>query len=476
MLNKKYYLLGLALVAAVVATAGFGCKLMSSEQKEAVKPITLNYWRVWDDQDAFAEVIKDYQIQHPNITINYRKFRMEEYENYLLNAFAEDRGPDIYSIPVTWLKKYQNKITPMPATYRMGRVVVEGSVKKEQVVYVNTKTAPTIREIKAKFFETVGNDVIINNKVYGLPLSMESLIMFYNKDLLNQNSIATVPTDWQSFQDAVEKITRVSETQKIIVSGAALGMGYNVNYAFDILSALMMQAGATMADSNGYVTFFKNIQQADGSGGYKTVNPGQIALQFYTDFATPGKRVYSWDATMPNSFDAFTQGKVGFFFGYNFNIPEVRAQSRVNFGVAPIPQISGNGTKCYADYWIETVAKSSTHSNEAWDFLLFINDPFTDANKKKNYTEIKKYLAQTNKPTAIRDLRDSQLSNEDLYPSAIQSPNSFSWYKGKNFNAAKQAMIEMIEQYLAMTDPRQQLSKIIGVAVEKINQTVTQDY
>ncbi|MFA5124881.1 MAG: hypothetical protein WC473_03640 [Patescibacteria group bacterium] len=472
MTNTKIYLFALVVLALVMATAGFGCKLLSSAEQEAVKPITLSYWRVWDDSDAFDAIIKDYQVQHPNITINYRKFRMEEYESYLLNALAEDRGPDIFSIPITWLPKYENKISPLPAKYQMGYIIEKGTIQKEQVVELRTKTSPTIREIKSLFFDTVSNDVIIDNRIYGLPLSLESLIMFYNKDLLNQNSIAQVPTDWSAFQDAVEKITKVSDTQKILVAGAALGMGYNINYAFDILSVLMMQAGATMADGNGYATFFKNIQQADGSGGYKTANPGQTGLQFYTDFATVGKRVYSWDASLPNSFDAFTQGKLAFFFGYNFNIPQVRAQSRVNFGVAPIPQIAGNPSKNYADYWVETVTKASAHHNESWDFLLFINDAGTN----KSYPEIKKFLAKTSKPTALRDLRDSQLSNEDLYPSAYQAPSAFSWYKGKNFDAAKQAVIEMIEQYLKMSDPRQELSKIIGVAVEKINQTVTQQY
>ena len=114
----------LCLLAIFLITSGFGCKKPDNKVIEAAKPITLVYWRVFDGPDAFDEIIANYKLQHPFINIEYRKLRYEEYEKELLNALAEDRGPDIFSIHNTWIKKYKTKIEPMPETTTMAYPVV----------------------------------------------------------------------------------------------------------------------------------------------------------------------------------------------------------------------------------------------------------------------------------------------------------------------------------------------------------------
>ena len=455
-LNKILYLF---LAAVFLTVSGFGCKLTTAEQQAAVKPITLNYWRVWDDQDAFDQVIKDYQTVHPNITINYRKFRYEEYETELINALAEDRGPDIFSIPESWLRKYQAKIQPMPAQIKMGYIIEKGSffnLNKEKVIEIRNETAPTLRQIKDKYADTIYNDAVIGDQVYGLPLSLDSLVMFYNKDITNQSGITQIPTTWSAFQEAVIKATKFEFENNIIQSGTALGTGFNVERSFDIISVLMMQSGAIMSDVRNMPTFFSGITK-DG----KRVNPGQTALQFYADFASPVKSVYSWNNTMPNSLQAFMAGKVGFFFGYNYHLAQIRASSRVNFGIAPIPQIPGNPTVNYANYWLESVSKKSKYTNEAWNFLLFLNQP----------EEITKYLAVTNAPTAQKALITGQQENEDLHAASTQTLTAKTWYYGMDALAAEQAFKEMAERFLLVVDP-QGINDVIQIVTQKIAQTI----
>lgn len=464
MLKKRSWLfssklISIFLLAVFLSTSGFsGCKLLSQAEQERIKPITLNYWRVADDTDAFSEIISDYQSQHPNITINYRKFRLEEYEKELLNALAEDRGPDIFSIPQTWLLAYQSKIEPMPSEIQMAYQYEKGTIQKQTVVELRTKKSPTLREIKEKYVDTVFNDVVIDSQVLGLPLSLETLIMIYNKDILNQSGISQVPTSWtDEFQGAVAKATRYETETKVIQSGTALGTGYNVDRSFDILSILMIQNGATMLSGN-RPTFFNRITKEGVRGG---VNPGLEALQFYTDFAQTSKDVFSWDKSMPSSFEAFLNGKVGFFFGYNYHIPQIRSRSRVNFGLAPIPQIPNTPIRNYANYSVEVVSKKSAYATEAWDFLLFLNQP----------DEIKKFLAKTRRPTAQRALISAQLEDEDLYPSVSQALTAVTWYKGYDIASAEKSFKDMIEQYLVLTD-EDKLNNILNLANSKISQTL----
>ncbi len=454
--NKSFKIFGLFLLVVFMATAGLGCK---GPDASSLGQTTLDYWGVWDDSDAFTEVIKDYKASHPNVTVNYRKFRYAEYESELLNALAEDRGPDLFAIPESWLRAYQNKLLPMPSSIKLAYVVEKNELfglSKQSVIEYRTAKTPTLREIKETYVDAVYNDAVIDSQLYGLPLSLPSLVMFYNKDIINQSGISQIPADWKSFQEAVTKATRYGLDNKIVQAGTALGTGYNVERSFDIISILMMQSGAAMSDSRGYPTFFSNV-----SSGGKTINPGLAALQFYGDFAMPTKNVYCWNNTMSNSLEAFMAGKVAFFFGYNYHLPQMRAQSRVNLGIAPIPQISGSSIKNYANYWLTGVSKKSTSTAEAWDFLLFMNKP----------EELKKYLAATNQPTAQRALIASQSDNEDLHAASTQTLTAQTWYRGKDSAAAEQAFKEMAERFLLATD-NQAVNNVISVATQKLVQTI----
>jgi ABC-type glycerol-3-phosphate transport system substrate-binding protein len=194
----------------------------------------------------------------------------------------------------------------------------------------------------------------------------------------------------------------------------------------------------------------------------KKINAGLNALQFYADFALPLKNVYCWNNTLPNSLSAFMAGKVGFYFGYNYELDQIRSQSRVNFGIAPIPQIPGNPARNYADYWLEVVSKKSKHPDEAWDFILFMNKP----------EEVKKYLAKTNRPTAQKALTADQANIEDLRVSSQQLLTAATWYHGQDIAAAQQAFKEMAEQFLLATD-QSSISNVLGIAARKVAQSIS---
>lgn len=49
-------------------------------------------------------------------------------------------------------------------------------------------------------------------------------------------------------------------------------------------------------------------------------------LDFYTSFANPAKASFSWDQNLPNAFELFAQGKLAYFFGYNYHADELRAR------------------------------------------------------------------------------------------------------------------------------------------------------
>ena len=464
-MRKKIIVLSLLFI--FILTSGFGCKLVDQKTQAAMTPITLTYWRVYDGEDTFAEIIAAYKALHPFITINYRKLRYDEYEKELINALAEDRGPDIFSIHNTWTKKYLSKISPMPATITMAYPVTKGTIKKEVIPELRTTKSPSLNDIKNNFVDAVYQDVVIptlnettkqyEQKIYGLPLSVDTLAMYYNKDLFNNAGIAEPPIYWSSeFQQDVKKMTKQNEKGEIIQSGAALGGTNNIERYSDVLSILMMQNGSVMMDDSGQV-LFNRIPTTFKDQKY---NPGLEALRFYTDFANPAKEVYAWNKNLENSLNMFAQGKLGIMFGYAYHLPTIKAQApKLNFGIAKLPQIEGNTPINFANYWIETVSNKSKYTNEAWDFIQF-------ATKSD---QAKTYLTNAKKPTALRSLVNEQVEDLDIGVFTSQVLTAKSWYKGADSNAMEKIFADMIDSVVLTQD---RIENIINLAANKVAQTI----
>ncbi len=456
MKNKFLIILLLPLFLSLM---GASCKVSDQATTVSMEPVTLNYWRVFDGPDDFQEIIAQYQAMHPYVKINYRKFRYEEYENEILHALAEDRGPDILSIHNTWIRKYETKLAPLPEQTQMVYLIASSSLKKEMIPELRTKRSLTVQNVKDRFVDAVVSDVVLDDgKIYGLPLSVDTLAMYYNRDLFNNAGITEPPAYWnRTFQQNVRNLTRQDARQNIVQSGAALGGADNIERSPDILAVLMMQNGANMMTGR-QVTF----HQIPPNSSNRNYNPGMEALRFYVDFASSNKEVYSWNELLPNSMDMFTQGNLAIMFGYSYHLPTIKSLSpKLNFGIAKLPQIENSPFEInFANYWVEVVSKKSPNVNEAWDFIQFMT----------NEQNVVTYLDKTNKPTALRSLINKQReSNEEIQVFIDQSLTAKSWYQGLRPEAAEEALKAMIEEAVEGT---KSLIEIINTAASKVSQTI----
>lgn len=448
-LKRNWRALRWILVLAPLVFAGFGCKGLSSQQLSAIKPVTLEYWGVFESPDAIEKTIQKYRQLHPNITINYRKFRLEEYEKELVNALAEDRGPDIFSVEADWVRAYANKASPMPQSVKIANIIKKGGgndqfgIRAQNVeveVSVETKKMPTIKQIKELFVSAVGDDVIFpdsegKEKIWGLPLSFDALAMFYNRNLLDRNGVSEPPKRWDVFVETIKKLRRIdSGTGLMTVAAAGLGAGLNIERAPDILAMLMLQNGAQMYDEDSDPSF----QLATESSKDRSVLPGAEALEFYTDFANPlNDKVYGWDRGLPGSFEMFASGNLAFFFGYSYHRDLLLMRSpKLNYAIASVPQLNDQPVNV-ANYWVSLVSKKTSRQDEAWDFVIF-------ASMDKD--AVLDYLKIAQRPTALRSLINTQKESQEELAQFIDSVLSTkTWYQGKNKSAAEKIFVNMIE-------------------------------
>lgn len=337
--------IGLLIILSFISLTGFGCRQRHAASEKINQKIIM--WGLWQDSAMMDPVIRAFKDQ-TGITVEYKKIAsVAEYEKTLLEALAQGRGPDIFVIHHTWVEGKKGLMSPAPA-----EVVDERAVREE-------------------FVDVVASDVIRAGSVYALPTSVDSLALYYNKDILAASGIAQPPRTWEEVQRAVERITSITTVGTIQQSGIALGTGSNINRASDIIQLLMLQSGLPIIDPS--------------SGSARLANEaGGRVLTFYSDFANRAKRVYTWDITQHYSLDAFTEGKTAMMINYSYTLPTVRAKNpRLHFGVAPLPQLTDTPTSkqiSFAAYWPFAVSNTSRAPLAAWQFVRFLTSkPIADA-------------------------------------------------------------------------------------------------
>ena len=255
----------------------------------------------------------------------------------LSEALASGTGPDLFLLEQDAILRHQSKIAFFPY-----------SALPQQ-----TFTSMYIDE--AKLYLTAEGAL-------GLPLIVDPLVLYWNKDTLSMNGFAQPPSYWDEVFTMAEKISQKDASGGIIKSAIAFGEFENVLHAKDIVSALIMQAKGTVvsADSEGRVeaTIDQNVSNA-------SERPAISALRFYTTFANPAESVYSWNRSLPHSRDAFAQGKAALYVGYASERALIQdLNPNLSSAVAPIPQIRDSARSVTFGH-MYAVAKPRTSNNPA---------------------------------------------------------------------------------------------------------------
>ncbi len=353
--------------------------------RKSTEKINLTVWGI-DDELAWDYAIFRYQKSHPNVRIEYTELTPETYEKELINALAAGRGPDVFMINNRWVAKHADKIIPMPA----GKMSANAF----------TGLFPQVAE-----YDFLTSD----GRIYGLPLSIDTLALFYNRDIFDRRGVALPPKTWEEFLTAVPKLRSVDRSGNLILSAAAIGGSTeNIPNAADILELLMLQTGALTPDEYPSQTI----------SGEK----GQNALEFYTRFTDPRDSSYTWNDVFSSAVEAFAEGKVAMTFGYANDTPEFRAKNPfLNFAVESAPQTNPDQPVNIANYWALTVSSKTGNSEMAWDFIIFA----TTDKEAASY-----YLTSTGRPPALRFLIDEYLDDSKLGVFARQALTARSFYQG----------------------------------------------
>lgn len=386
-----YGIIGVILILAVLMLTG----VISPFQKKVLSG-SLVIWDISRDRSGVNDLFSEFEKTLFGVKITYVQKNPDTYEADLLEALASGNSPDIFVLNTPIFLTHVNKIAPL-----------------------------SINDANAKDFLSEAPDVVLadladSKNIYGIPWSIDTLALYYNKDYLNSANIPRPPATWDEFQNDSELLTKALPGGIIQRAGASFGTANNVTHAADILYALLLQAGNpiyTPTDKAFHLTDTITMR------GGEVNSPAASAVKFYTDFGNQNSPLYSWNNTFPESLGAFAAGRAAFYIGYARDLPKILAKNpHLNFSTASLPQLNRGDHISYASYDFFTVSKFSHDPSLAWAVLASI---YKD-------TTLKEVIDRMALPPARRSLVQSAPPHPVLQPFYDQVLAARSWPIPKN--------------------------------------------
>ena len=312
-------LLGLGVFAALFAVLVFSGKIpIGSSGSQAAGEVVL--WGTIPETDM-NQVIQQFNPQARKYTVSYKEIPEAQFNKTLLEALASGTGPDLIIAPHQIILSNASRLYPFPTASL--------SEKNFKDTYVDGATV----------FWTQGGAL-------ALPVSVDPLVLFYNRTLFSKHGLANPPTYWDEVVSMVTPLTIPDNRGGFVESAIALGAS-NVPNMKDIIMATVGQLGQVpvltsyQTDGTVYRTVTANTPiQEQGE-----VYPLATTVRFFTQFADPLKSTFTWSQFGGAADDLFVAEKLAMYIRHASELATLRARNpKADFEMTYLPQTRGYNT------------------------------------------------------------------------------------------------------------------------------------
>lgn len=331
-------LLGVFAVLAIISLvvlAGFEGSRSASDGRYGDGVVI---WGTFDNDvftRVFREIAQDDEVF--GARVSYVEKDPRTFTDEFVNAIADGVAPDVVLIPHELLVTLRTKLRPL------------------------SYDAISERDFRDRYVD--GAEIFLRaDGVYAVPLFVDPLLMYYNRDLLSSAAIATPPRTWDRLvNETVPRTTFYNTSGRIVQSGIAFGEYNNVTYAKEILLTLLLQSGSRMVfeRESQYVVALDTPRESNSSA------PLQTSTRFYTDFSDPVDPLYSWDGSRPQDEQAFLGNELALYFAPASVYDQlVRGNPNLNID-ATVPPQGANATvkRAYGVHYGLALVRASDNPN-----------------------------------------------------------------------------------------------------------------
>ena len=304
MSNFQSFVIGIFIFFIVLAVLIFTGVFSGGTVGKGAEEIVL--WGTIPSEKMISPVEKINAQNRKKFAIVYEEKDPETYERELVESLAAGTGPDLFFLAEDSIVKDAGKVAKIPYT----------SVSE--------------RTFKDTFVEE-GELYMDEDGIIALPVFVDPLVLYWNRDIFSSEGIAAPPKTWSEVAALAPVLTKSDTAANISRSAVALGEFSNIPHAKDILAAMMLQAGNGIVEKRSG-ELVSVLARNEGK------SRGASSLRFYTQFADPRTNAYSWNRSLPDAKSAFIAGDAAMYFGYASELSEIAGGNpHLNFDIAPFP-------------------------------------------------------------------------------------------------------------------------------------------
>ncbi|MGO4103672.1 ABC transporter substrate-binding protein [Leifsonia sp. YAF41] len=314
-----------AIAAAPLLLAAFaGCSSSVAGNSGADEKVTITFQEQFSDAEStqFAAQLKDFEKANPNITVKLIRDNDKSYYDKLTTQITAGKGPDIARVEPPRASQFIASGWALPLGDAAGS--------------------------KDDYFPASLESVTKDGELYGVPVDLSALALYYRTDLFQAAGIENPPATWDEFKADAQKLT----------SGDAHGVGLFGGWGGFEFYPWLWQAGADVLNEDQTKAVFNS--------------PDAVrALQLWVDLQASAMPAGMATATEDDLKGPFVSGSLAMMTSGPWMIPSMKAAGiDGKWAVAPLPEDKTAATVLGGLDLL--VLKNTKHADEAKTFVAWL--------------------------------------------------------------------------------------------------------
>ncbi len=159
----------------LLTLAFFGCK----QQERGVT--TIKFWGMGNEGEMVQSLIREFERQNPDINVEVQQIPWTAAHEKLLTAFAGESTPDVCQLGNTWIPEFTvlNALEPLEP-------------------FASASPQLDLDDM----FPGIVKTNIIDSVLYGIPWYVDTRVVFYRKDILQEAGYDEFPKTWDEVMQA----------------------------------------------------------------------------------------------------------------------------------------------------------------------------------------------------------------------------------------------------------------------------------
>lgn len=336
------------------------------------RDIEIKFWAMGSEAEYVTKLISQFEKENPGIKIRVQPMPWTAAQEKLITAFASDNTPDICQLGNTWIPQF---------------AALKAIIPLEEFIQSSNELD------RGKYFDGIWRTNIIDGKTYGIPWYVDTRVLYYRKDILQDAGYSHPPRNWEELLDASKKIkTLFIKKEKYAI--------YLPTNEWATFVQFGLQANADLITNNNTKANFSS-------------NEFKIAFDFLISFHKQ-RLAPIGISQVTNVYQAFAEEYFSMYISGPWNIPEFKKWMTGNLAnkwmTAPMPgykheypglSLAGGSSL--------VIFERSENKQEAWKFIEFLS---------KAKTQIDFYKLTSDLP-AVREAWDDSVLKNDIYMNAF---------------------------------------------------------